>query len=167
MPQKTRSIIKILISINISERFKVIDNIKMHYQISGSGGPGSGKSTSQIDCLSKLFIEQKNVVKINPDMILTDLYDNDERCREKVNIINDNMFEIAYNEMYNIIFDGTGKDYNWTKRNVINLLKKINYKVYLCINLINPDTGSVNPVPAAILPEDMLVKIICYMFTVN
>lgn len=144
MPQKTRPCNVSNIDINkyIEERFKVIEPLPgQPIAIVMVGGPGSGKSTSQIDCLSKLFIEQKNVVKINPDMILTDLYDNDERCREKVNIINDNMFEIAYNEMYNIIFDGTGKDYNWTKRNVINLLKKINYKVYLCINLINPDTA--------------------------
>ena len=97
------------------------------------GGPGSGKSSVKSNILGILGMGQSNFVNIDPDEILTVLFRNDNSCRRNVNEINDISFERAISENKNIIFDGTGKDFDYYQTDVIKRLKKIGYVVNLCI----------------------------------
>ena len=105
------------------------------------GGPGSGKST-----VSKIYI--KNVLKqnikkfcvINPDDILNKYFDNNSNC---YGIDNDNphhvineLFDISVKNKYNILYDTTGLNVKNIKTK-INLLKKNNYTVNVCVCLID------------------------------
>jgi predicted ABC-type ATPase len=105
------------------------------------GGPGSGKST-----VSKIYIKnvlKKNIKKfcvINPDDILNKYFNNDINCYEIDNnspydVIND-LFDVAVKNKYNILYDTTGLKTKDIK-NKINLLKKNNYTVNVCVCLID------------------------------
>jgi predicted ABC-type ATPase len=105
------------------------------------GGPGSGKST-----VSKIYI--KNVLKqninkfciVNPDDVLYKYFNNDINCYNINNnsphdVINE-LFDIAVKNKYNILYDTTGLDIKDIKPK-INLLKKNNYTVNVCVCLID------------------------------
>jgi predicted ABC-type ATPase len=105
------------------------------------GGPGSGKST-----VSKIYIKnvlKKNIKKfcvVNPDDILNKYFNNDINCYEIDNnsphdVINE-LFDVAVKNKYNILYDTTGLDIKDIKPK-INLLKKNNYTVNVCVCLID------------------------------
>lgn len=75
------------------------------------GGPGSGKSSGKQKTIELLEKRPENFVNIDPDEILTTLFDNDINCYESVGKINNESFEMAIETNKNIIFDGTGKKF--------------------------------------------------------
>ena len=105
------------------------------------GGPGSGKSSGKEETLLNLGKKNNEFVNIDPDEILTTLFNNNNDCRSQVNKINDDSFGLSIEQDKNIIFDGTGKDFNWYSKNVIELLTNKGYKVHLVI--VNNDVNTV------------------------
>jgi predicted ABC-type ATPase len=101
------------------------------------GGPGSGKSEGKKDVIRKIKKTIKDFVNIDPDEILTTLFENKNECRKEVNIINDQSYEMSISQGKNIIFDGTGKDFDWYSANVLKRLKDSGYKVSLVIVMNN------------------------------
>lgn len=97
------------------------------------GGPGSGKSIGKIKAIESLAKFPKDFVNIDPDEILTSFFNNNNVCRKQVNDINEKYYKKAIEQHKNIIFDGTGKDYDWYSKNVLKKLKKAGYTVYLII----------------------------------
>ena len=97
------------------------------------GGPGSGKSSGKSDSIRRLNKSQNDFVNIDPDEIITTLFENDNNCRGQVNSINDKSFEMAIQKNKNIIFDGTGKDFAWYSEDVLKRLKNLGYNVNLVI----------------------------------
>lgn len=105
------------------------------------GGPGSGKTY-----VSKIYIKnilKKNIKKfcvVNPDDILSKHFNNNSNCYKIDNnspyeAIND-LFNIAVNNKYNILYDTTGLNVKDIKSK-IKLLKKNNYKINVCVCLID------------------------------
>lgn len=107
------------------------------------GGPGSGKSTGKTACVKELNLQLKDFVVLDPDQLLIKLFNNNPNCywspEQKKDIfqINNENFVLAIREKYNIIFDGTGKNFRFTYNNVITPLKKNGYKVVICVVLLD------------------------------
>jgi predicted ABC-type ATPase len=97
------------------------------------GGPGSGKSTARKEVIGNLGMDINNFVLVDPDIILTKFFKNNNDCRKEVGVINDNLYKQAYEGGYNLIFDGTGRDFKYYNDEVINKLKRLNYTTHLCI----------------------------------
>lgn len=97
------------------------------------GGPGSGKSSIKAETLKKMKMKQNQFINIDPDIILSELFNNNNDCRPIVNSINDSIFDRAIAGKKNIIFDGTGKNFQWYTENVINLLITNGYQMNLGI----------------------------------
>ena len=104
------------------------------------GGPGSGKSTGKSETVSFLNKQLTDFVNIDPDEILTSLFNNDNKCYDDVAKINTESFNLAIKKKKNLIFDGTGKSYKWYSKNVIKKLTKSGYTVHLVIVTNNVDT---------------------------
>jgi predicted ABC-type ATPase len=97
------------------------------------GGPGSGK-TSGIQIV--LNMNKKNLedyVIVNPDDILENFFNSDRTKYDKANIINEQLYEKALKNNYNIIFDRTGTNFEMYYNNVISKIKGKGYNVVLCI----------------------------------
>jgi len=103
------------------------------------GGPGSGKSGAKLDTVQLLEKEQHEFVNIDPDEILTKLFNNNTNCYDKVNVINNKSYEMAIKQNKNIIFDGTGRNFEWYSQNVIKKLKDLGYVVNLVIVMNDVD----------------------------
>tara|TARA_B100001094_G_C17998639_1_gene703981 strand:- start:204 stop:977 length:774 start_codon:yes stop_codon:yes gene_type:complete len=97
------------------------------------GGPGSGKSGGKLSTVESLHKTLQDFANIDPDEILTELFNNNNMCRGEVNVINDRSYEKAIEQGKNIIFDGTGKDFEWYSTNVLKKLKEHEYTVNLVI----------------------------------
>lgn len=97
------------------------------------GGPGSGKSAGKESTVTNLDKNLQDFANIDPDEILTELFNNNNECRGEVNVINDRSYEMAIEQGKNIIFDGTGKDFEWYSTNVLKKLKEHEYTVNLVI----------------------------------
>lgn len=104
------------------------------------GGPGSGKSTGKQKTLDFLNKKQSQFVNIDPDEILTALFNNNNDCYPEVSVINNRSFDLSIKEGKNIIFDGTGKSFKFYSRKVIKRLKRAGYTVNLVIVSNNVDT---------------------------
>lgn len=104
------------------------------------GGPGSGKTY-----VSKIYI--KNILKqnikkfciVNPDDVLCKYFNNNPNCYGIDNnphkVVN-KLFDIAVNNRYDILYDTTGLNIKDIKSK-IKLLKKNNYKINVCVCLID------------------------------
>lgn len=103
------------------------------------GGPGSGKSGAKIKTVQLLGKKLSNFVNIDPDEILTTLFDNNTNCYDKVSVINNKSYEMAIEQNKNIIFDGTGRNFEWYSTNVIKRLKDLDYVVNLVIVMNEAD----------------------------
>ena len=103
------------------------------------GGPGSGKSGAKIKTVQLLGKQLSNFVNIDPDEILTTLFDNNTNCYDKVSVINNKSYEMAIEQNKNIIFDGTGRNFEWYSTNVIKRLKDLDYVVNLVIVMNEAD----------------------------
>jgi len=97
------------------------------------GGPGSGKSSGKSKTISYLKKEIKDFVNIDPDEIITSLFSLNRNCYVPAGIINNKSFEKAIHDNKNIVFDGTGKNFEWYSENVIKRLKDNKYNVNLVI----------------------------------
>ena len=98
------------------------------------GGPGAGKSGIKKPIIEKqLKLKESDFINIDPDRILSELFDNNNDCRRRVNQINDIIYEESIKQGKNIIFDGTGKDYDWYFNDVIQKLKREGYIVTIGI----------------------------------
>ena len=83
--------------------------------------------------LHNLHLNEETFVNIDPDIIITNIFNNNNECRKMADTINDDIFTMAKQDGYNLIFDGVGKNYDWYFQNVFQDLKTNGYKVYLCI----------------------------------
>lgn len=101
------------------------------------GGSGSGKTTIKNNTIERVYDKKANSVIIDPDIILSELYNNDNECRGHANKINDILFEKAESGKYDIIFDGTGKDFEWYYNKLIKKLRKKLYTIYISIVTID------------------------------
>lgn len=128
-------------NINITEN-EIQDFINKRLIVTGNqdktaivmvGGPGSGKSSGKEQTFANLGKNSNEFVNIDPDEVLTNLFNNNNDCRSQVNKINDDSFALSIEQDKNIIFDGTGKDFEWYSKNVIELLTNKGYKVHLVI----------------------------------
>lgn len=101
------------------------------------GGPGSGKSNAKIECLKLLQKTIDDFVNIDPDEILTSLFKNTLSCYDKVSVINNQSFDYAIDNNLNIVFDGTGKNFEYYVNNVLSRLKQKSYTLHLVIVINN------------------------------
>ena len=115
----------------LRERFR--NKKKENIAIVTVGGPGSGKTTVKKDAILQLGLNINDFVNIDRDEITTLLFQNKRQCADQVKIINHQSFKKAYLEKYNLIFDGTGKNFSKYYKSVIQLLKSHGYTIYLCI----------------------------------
>lgn len=114
-----------------TERFR--NKRKGNVAIITIGGPGSGKTTVKKNTILKLGLSIDDFVDIDPDAIFTSFFKNREECFQNIESINDTFFERAYRQHFNLIVEGTGKDFNWKYEHVIKVLKAHGYTIYLCI----------------------------------
>ena len=101
------------------------------------GGPGSGKSSGKNATINYIGKTYQDFANIDPDEILSKLFNNDNTCRQIVNDINDKSYEMAIEQNKNIIFDGTGRDFEWYSTDVLKKLKDNEYHVILVIVINN------------------------------
>ena len=97
------------------------------------GGPGSGK-TSGIKIV--LDMTKKNLddyVIISPDDVLEDFFNSDRTKYAGANKINNQLYDKALANNYNIIFDRTGTNFEDYYTSVISRIKDNGYNVVLCI----------------------------------
>ena len=97
------------------------------------GGPGSGK-TSGIKII--LDMTKKGIddyVIVSPDDVLEDFFNSDRTKYAEANKINNQLYEKALKNNYNIIFDRTGTNFEDYYANVISRIKDSGYNVVLCI----------------------------------
>ena len=109
------------------------------------GGPASGKSTVIDHYLFDHKWNKQSFVTIDPDHILTNLSEfkrlkeHDHKtaasiCYSVAADINNRNLAFALQNFYNIIFDGTGREFDWTSQHLINgMLISRGYTVHLCI----------------------------------
>ena len=97
------------------------------------GGPGSGKTNARISVIEKLKMDTNDFVLIDQDIIVTKYFNNNNKCRNEVNAINDRLYKQAYEGGYNLVFDGTGRNFDYYNKYVINKLKNAGYTTHLCI----------------------------------
>ncbi len=115
------------------------------------GGPGSGKSNAQKECITQLKMEEDDFVIIDPDSILSKVFQNNNACYWKsgvdhvtpkrgdydVAVINNENFAFASSNKYNIVYDSTGVNPTWIIGSVIPILKTNGYRIIMCINILN------------------------------
>ena len=101
------------------------------------GGPGSGKSSTKSKTLRHLHFDEDTFVDVDPDEALGVLFGNDNGCRLAATIENGKVFSRAWKGGYNIIYDGTGKNFANYSKNPVRYLKRKGYNVILCITLLD------------------------------
>lgn len=139
----------------INHRNELFGNVKkcVSTAIIMVGAPGSGKSVTQKLCIKSLKYKYKDFVIIDPDEIYMKIYGGDplyRRINEYHNddgsangrgydmmIINNLDFEYAVDNRYNLVFDGTGRNYKSIYTNIIRKLRSNDYRIVICINLID------------------------------
>ena len=117
------------------------------------GSPGSGKTTLKEYFVKSINKTMKDFINLDPDYIMTQLpkYQQLQKAKETKTqsaalcynssyVINDVLYTMAQNQNYNIILDGTGKEYKWTAGQIENLYH-LGYTIYICIIVVdNIDT---------------------------
>jgi predicted ABC-type ATPase len=97
------------------------------------GGPGSGKTTTKNDTIVQLGLNIDDFVDMDPDIIFSSFFKNRQECFDNIKPINDILFKKAYQQHFNVIVDGTGKNFDKKYERVIKVLKAHGYTIYLCI----------------------------------
>lgn len=111
------------------------------------GGPGSGKSLAQQDCVNKLKMNMDDFVILDKDDIYKNLFNMNNHCyyvpSDKIGIefVNDENITYASENGYNVIIDSTGKDYSKTYQESIMRFKNKGYRVVICITLLDIAIG--------------------------
>ena len=104
------------------------------------GGPGSGKTSGINIVLNMTKQDLRDYVNINPDDILENFFNSDITKYDEAYIINQQLYDRALRDNYNIIFDRTGTNFEDYYNNVISKIKGKEYNIVLCIvynNYIN------------------------------
>jgi predicted ABC-type ATPase len=101
------------------------------------GGPGSGKSSTKSEALKHLGFDEDSFVDVDPDASFIPLFKKDNGCRFKMREINGKVFSRAWKGDYNIIYDGTGSNFENYSKNPVRYLQKKDYYVVLCITLLD------------------------------
>jgi predicted ABC-type ATPase len=104
------------------------------------GGPGSGKTGAQTMCLALLNADPSSFVIVNPDRVLSGLFDNDNSHYPDTGDVLKALIDKAIDEKRNIIFDFTGRDFmrsrTWAER-----MKASGYRVVACMVQLAPETA--------------------------
>jgi predicted ABC-type ATPase len=115
------------------------------------GGPGSGKSLIKYKYIDTLNRDDREFVNLDPDFVLENIKAYKQRmtnnkkaasnCKPSADVLRDKLFDFAVNHHFNIILDGTGRNFGYTK-SVIEYLNKNNYLVHLVVVCVDPKIGS-------------------------
>lgn len=113
------------------------------------GTPGSGKTTVKKLIVKSIHKTMKDFINLDPDYIMSKILNYNTLLKNKntkVNasslcyhssyVINDILYTMAQNQNYNIILDGTGKEYKWTSGQIENLYH-LGYTIYICIVVVD------------------------------
>ena len=113
------------------------------------GSPGSGKTTLKEYFVKSINKTMKDFINLDPDYIMTQLpkYQQLQKAKETKTqsaaqcynssyVINDVLYTMAQNQNYNIILDGTGKEYKWTSGQIENLYY-LGYTIPNCIVIVD------------------------------
>lgn len=123
-----------------------------------AGGPAAGKSTVLQDFLLSLHRDRDEFAIIDSDLMLTSLSafkmlraQNTERggpstatqdCQSTAARLNNANLEFAIKSGLNIVFDGSGRNFNWTYHTLMRAkLHEAGYKVYMCIVVLDIETA--------------------------
>lgn len=106
------------------------------------GGPGSGKSTAKKTIVRQLGYDTENFITIDPDEIISSLFQSDYNCKAEMNKVLTSTYSKAWKKKYNIIIDKTGKNFNATYNKYIDFLKKQGYQIILCLTVLNYSNAS-------------------------
>jgi predicted ABC-type ATPase len=154
-------------------RNQIFRRVKKH-AIVLIGGPASGKSTVRDAYLRKIGRSEEEYVTLDPDFILTSLqsYRTAQRagaeppdCYPVAYAINDRNLEYALENNMSVIFDGTGRDFNWTARELVErMLVSSGYIVHLCIVTLDVEIALTRASERAkrtgrVVPESVIRKI--------
>ena len=115
------------------------------------GGPGSGKSVIKYNYINTLNRDQREFVNLDPDFVLENMRSYKEKiarsnsnaaskCKTSADMLRDKLHDYAISEQFNLILDGTGKDFEYTK-SVIEDLNNNDYLVHLVIVNVDQDIG--------------------------
>ena len=133
-----------------------------------------GKSTARDAYLRKIGRSEEEYITLDPDFILTSLqsYRTAQRagaeppdCYPVAYAINDRNLEYALANNTSIIFDGTGRNFDWTARELIErMLVSNGYIVHLCIVTLDVDIALARATERArrtgrVVPESVIRKI--------
>jgi predicted ABC-type ATPase len=113
------------------------------------GSPGSGKTTLKEYFVNSINKNMTDFINLDPDYIMTQLPKYQQlqssnetkaqaaaQCYSSSYVINDVLYTMAQNQNYNIILDGTGKEFKWTSGQIENL-HYLGYTIYICIVVVN------------------------------
>ena len=116
------------------------------------GGPGSGKSSARKKSIHSMRFRASDFVVIDPDEIVTKVFGNDysqywidsldhdnPETSHKLDVVmmNNMNFQYAIGNRYNIVFDGTGRNVEFTRSNVIENARTHGYRVVVCVNILD------------------------------
>jgi predicted ABC-type ATPase len=99
------------------------------------GGPGSGKSRGALALMDQLDKKNLNFVFIDPDNIILKVFNANNDKRDEAEPIKEILFSKAIANKYDIVYDGTGKNYDKYLQ-VMQRLKTAGYTLYLCIVMV-------------------------------
>ena len=102
------------------------------------GGPGSGKSSSQKKTIELIGTEYRDYVIVDPDRVLTALFESDNTCYARVQPVLEALINAAIEKRKHIVLDTTGRDFQRSCQFAERFLKA-GYKIVVCITQINPD----------------------------
>lgn len=97
------------------------------------GGPGSGKSSGKKKILELNNLDYNTFINIDPDDLLEFFFNNSEYNRKFIFSFNEKIIKYFSFEKYNIIWDTSGRSYNWAKDTILKTLKNLNYNIIICI----------------------------------
>lgn len=102
------------------------------------GGPGSGKTSAQKKAIQRLKMNDADFAVIDVDTIMGKLFHFDNDCYSpSAATINNEFFNYAITNKYNLIFDTTARNFSWISTNVITRLKTSGYRTILVVSLLD------------------------------
>lgn len=112
------------------------------------GGPASGKSTVKSLYLKSINRNEDEFAIIDPDFVLVNLpaFKHLEAsvaadaCYSTAAQINDYNLEYALENNFNIIFDGTGRNFEWTS-GLMQRMREKQYTIHVCIVTLDVTTA--------------------------
>ena len=113
-----------------------------------AGVSGAGKSATLASCLRALQMRVQNFIVHDPDYLIENMEhftkntatnpDIADECFQAAGVLNDYLTENSLSQRFNVILDGTGKNYNKKKAEIAKL-KSLGYKVILIATHVKLD----------------------------